>query len=687
LNLDKKEQTSIIKNMDLTTPIKDAGKIFKMYASRLEKLGIVTFEDFLYHIPSRYEDFSVISKINQLQEGEIVTIQGKVDEIKNVFTKNHKKIQQAKVSDDTGTIDIMWFNQIYLTKTIHKGDSISLAGRVEKKNNHFTLYSPEYEMLYPDKMTLHTGRLVPVYPETKGVSSKWLRRQVFKIIHESIVSKKEHLPDSIIKQYTLLEIQTSIEQIHFPTSLEHVQKAKQRLAFDEIFFLQLASNLRRKEWSKKKTGYSFAIDSYQKDINRFWEQLPFTLTHAQQKAISDIFSDIAKMQPMNRLLQGDVGSGKTVVAAISMYLSFLNGFQSVLAAPTEILAEQHFATIKKILEPLGVKVSLVTGSKKMKTNDFDILVGTHAVFSDNIIFENLGFIAIDEQQRFGVAQRAGLRQKGTNPHVLTMTATPLPRTVALTMYGDLDLSVLDEMPKGRKKIKTWLVPNQKREAGYEWIQKQIGEHGDQAFIVCPFIEESESMTTVKAAAKEYETLQKDVFPHLKLGLLHGKMKPKEKDAVLQDFRDKKVDILVATPVVEVGIDIPNATIIVIEAAERFGLAQLHQLRGRVGRGDKQSYCLLFTESQSPQTRNRLSAMETTYMGSELAELDLKLRGPGEIYGTLQSGQSMLKIASFSDFPLIEKAKKAAEQIFPELEKHPLLLEKLQEVQIKQVSPD
>jgi ATP-dependent DNA helicase RecG len=417
------------------------------------------------------------------------------------------------------------------------------------------------------------------------------------------------------------------------------------------------------------------------------KNLPFTLTTAQEKSLTHIFDDVKKQQPMNRLVEGDVGSGKTIVAAISMYLAFLNGYQSVLMAPTEILAQQHFATISKFLEPFGVKIALQTGSKKNKEETFDILVGTHAVLSNKINFDKLGLVVIDEQQRFGVQQRSVIRAKGKNPHFLTMTATPIPRTIALTMYGDLDLSVLDELPKGRKLIKTWLVPQEKRTSAYQWIEKQIKETDSQAFIICPFIEESESMTTIKAATKEFEYLTKNVFPNLKLGLLHGKMKAKEKDIVLEQFRNKAFDILIATPVVEVGIDIPNATIIVIEAAERFGLSQLHQLRGRVGRGDKQSYCLLFTESKNPQTIERLKAMEKMHIGSQLAEFDLQLRGAGDMYGTAQHGQTFFKIASFADVDLIEKANQEAEKIFPELEKYPKLIEKLAKMNNQEVSPD
>ena len=391
---------------------------------------------------------------------------------------------------------------------------------------------------------------------------------------------------------------------------------------------------------------------------------------------------------MNRLVQGDVGSGKTIVAAAAAFLTHCNGFQSVFMAPTEILAQQHYKTLHQFLSPFGMQVSLATGSQKLKKDtSFDLLVGTHAVLSEKIQFKKLGLVVIDEQQRFGVEQRSIIREKGENPHLLTMTATPIPRTIALTLYGDLDLSYLDQLPKGRKTIKTWLVPEEKRTGAYDWIRQQIQQNNDQAFIICPFIEESENMQTVKAAAVEFERLRKEVYPDLTLGLLHGKLKAKEKDSVLDDFRDKKFSILVATPVVEVGIDIPNATVILIEASDRFGLAQLHQLRGRVGRGKKQSYCLLFTQASSARTVTRLKAMETSQIGSELAELDLKLRGPGELYGTKQSGVKQLKIASFSDFPLIQKAREEAKKYFPTLSTLPFLQQKVEELTLQKVSPD
>jgi ATP-dependent DNA helicase RecG len=674
--------------MDLHTPLEDAGRVFKMYQSRLAKLEIATLGDFLYHMPARYENLSLISKIGHIQAGETVTIQGEIVEIENSFTKRWKKVQKASVGDETGEIDITWFNQPFIPKVLHKGDRVSLAGKVDFFGHNLSMQSPEYEVIYPNTPTLHTGRLVPVYPETAGVSSKWLRRQIYKILQDQKQNILEYIPDSVINDCSLMDLNSAIEKVHFPTTFEEAVIARRRLAFNELFITHLASMERKKTWEENMKSAPFKVDPYKKQLEDFWNSLPFTLTNAQNKAVHDILQDVTLEKPMNRLLEGDVGSGKTVVAAITMYLSHLNGFQSVLMAPTEILAGQHYATISKLLEPLGVKVDLVTGSKKTtKEKRSDILVGTHALLSKSVEFEKLGFVVIDEQQRFGVAQRSIMRQKGQNPHLLTMTATPIPRTIALTLYGDLDLSFLDEMPVGRKSVKTWLVPEEKRDPGYKWIESEIQKNGSQAFIICPFIEESESMQTVKAASKEFERLKKEVFPNLKLGLLHGRMKGKEKDDALEAFRRKEFDILVATPVVEVGIDIPNATVIVIEASERFGLSQLHQLRGRVGRSDMQSYCLLFTEARNPKTIERLKAMETMRSGAELAELDLSLRGAGDLYGTMQHGTKQFKIANFWDHPLIQQTKEEAKKIFPDLKKYPELKKKVEELNIQFVSPD
>jgi len=679
--------------MDLHTPITRGNRAIKMYAGRLEKLGIMTFYDFLFHLPSRYEDYSMISKIAEIQQGETVTIQGQVLEMKTQYMRGAriKNMQKALVADGTGTIELTWFNQPFLTRTILPNTTISASGRADRfgRSKNLSIQSPEYEIIFENGQAIHTGRLIPVYPETQGVSSKWLRRQIYNILSQHLGELSEYLPQKILSQNNLMNYTEALQEVHFPKDLQTAQNARERLAFDELFLMQLGAKKRRFQWQERQLGSPFEIKKYEKQINACINSLPFKLTTAQQTALDSIMQDLHKGTPMNRLLQGDVGSGKTIVAAIGMYTAFLNGYQSVLMAPTEILAQQHFITVSKFLEPLGVTIDLVTGSKKRVTSDsnFSILIGTHAVLSEKIVFDKLGLIVIDEQQRFGVEQRSIIRQKGNNPHLLTMTATPIPRTVSLTMYGDLDLSYLNEMPHGRKKIKTWLVPPEKRNAAYDWIQKQIKETKSQAFIICPFIEPSETMQTVKAVNQEYERLRKEIYPDLKLGLLHGKQKAKEKDTILEQFRKGDFAILVATPVVEVGIDIPNATIIMIEAAERFGLSQLHQLRGRVGRGDKQSYCLLFTDSRSAQTSARLKAMETTHSGAELAELDLKLRGPGNLYGTAQHGIPKLKAAAFSDTALIQKAKFAADEVFPYLKDYPQLAKQLESATSPNISPD
>lgn len=668
--------------MDLQTPVGDVSRTYKMFRGRLEKLGIVKLQDFLFHVPFRYDDYSLISKIGQLQAGETVTVKGTVEEINNTYTRRFKTLQKATVKDETGSIDILWFNQPFLTKAIHKGDLISLSGKVDLDKHKLVMIAPDYEIVF-NNQTIHTGRLVPIYPETRGISSKWLRRQIFKLLEEK-AQLKDFLPDSLIKENHLMNLQDAVEKIHFPDNLDEAETARERLAFDELFDIQLAAMVRKKAWEKnviKKPWNDFAGKA-----DELIGTLPFKLTNAQKRAVKEILHDLSSPKPMNRLLEGEVGSGKTVVGAVAMYVAFLNGFQSAFMAPTEILAQQHFKTISELLSPFKIKVELATGASKPSA-DFDIAIGTHALVYKKVKFKKLGLVIIDEQQRFGVEQRTIIKEKGENVHLLTMTATPIPRTVALTMYGDLDLSILDEMPVGRKLVKTWLVPPEKRNGAYTWIEKQIIENKDQVFIVCPFIEESETMLTVKAATKEFARLQNEVFPNLKLGLLHGKMKAAEKNIILKSFRDKQIDILISTPVVEVGIDIPGATIMLIEEADRFGLAQLHQLRGRVGRSDKQSYCLLFTSSVNDVTLERLKALETIYSGAELAELDLKLRGAGEIYGTSQHGRQVLKVASFSDFALIDKTKKEAEKIFPEIEKYPQLLEKTKQINLSHVSPD
>lgn len=677
--------------MTLETPIEKLPLIGLTYAKRLKKLGVATVEDLLYHFPFRYIDYSLVSPIGRLQAGEIVSVRGEVVSIKNEYTRRGKKIQKAVVTDASGEIQVVWFNQPFLVKTIIPGQTIGLSGKVDWFGRSLVLVSPEYEILKDGEKekreTIHTGRLVPVYHETYGLSSKWLRSRTAPLVKKFVPNLKEFIPPQIMKKHDLAEFNQSLAEIHFPKSQKTAQKARQRFAFEELFLLQLAALERKERWQKHKLAFKFSLD--QEKILKFTASLPFELTSAQKRALREIFADLEKNEPMNRLLEGDVGSGKTVVAAAAIYLAYLNNSQSALMAPTEILVNQHYQTLDQILSPLGVKMALLTSAKRKVPANFDCLVGTHALIYKRAKFAKLGLVIIDEQHRFGVEQRGKLIKKGEAPHILTMTATPIPRTIALTLYGDLDLSILDEMPPGRQKIKTWVVPPQKRASAYQWIREQIKGKKDQAFIVCPLIEEShhETMQSIRAATSEKERLAKEVFPDLKLGLLHGRLKSKEKNGIVEKFRQEKINILVSTPVVEVGIDIPTATIMMIEAAERFGLAQLHQLRGRVGRSGQQAYCLLFSETPSKKSIKRLKALERLITGSKLAELDLKLRGPGEIYGTQQHGFFNLRVASFSDLKTIKKARRAAESIVNQISHYPSLQARLKQYTIKAIEPN
>ncbi|HVT01040.1 MAG TPA: ATP-dependent DNA helicase RecG [Patescibacteria group bacterium] len=673
--------------MDLSTPLKTLGPVFRMKAKTLEKVGIVNVEDFLFYTPFRYDSNLIVSEIGKAQPGETLTIQGNVTKVSNTFTKRGLSIQKITVEDGTGKIDLTFFNQKFLINTVHEGDFISAAGRIDKFGNRLTMAVRSYEILKSENdSAINTTGLVPVYPQTQNLTSKWIRGRI-KTILDQIETLPDYLPAELKEENNLPDLIAALKSIHFPKSAEEANKARQRLSFDELLLKNLASLERKEAWEKKAKTDAFEVKKHQKEIEKLIKSIPFELTNAQKKAVEEIFGDLEKNIPMNRLLQGDVGSGKTVVAGIVLYLAYLNGFQGALMAPTEILANQHYVTIKKLLEPFGIRVELFTSNNKNKEENFDIAIGTHSLIQKGAKFKKLGLIVIDEQQRFGVEQRATLAEKGNNPHVLTMTATPIPRTIFLTIYADLKVSFLNELPKGRQKIKTHLVPNEKRQKGYAWISEKIKTEKSQVFIVCPFIEPSETLATVKAVTEEVEHLKKNVFPNFKLGLLHGKMKTADKDKVVADFKAGKLDILVATPVIEVGIDIPTADIMLIEASERFGLAQLHQLRGRVGRGQKQSYCFLFTESKSDKTVERLTYLQTIDNGAELAEVDLKLRGPGEMFGTMQHGIPDLKIANLSDYPLFELARKEAEKIYPSLKKYPNLVTMVQKTDTPKISKD
>ncbi len=657
--------------MNLNDSIEKLPLVGPTYAKRLEKLEIRTIGDLLYHFPFRYDDFSLISPIARLQPGETVTVKGVVEKIRSEYTKNGKKIQKAIIADSSGKIEAIWFNQPYLAKTIRIGENYNFSGNVNWFGRQKTLVSPEFEASKNSPLDnskignleiIHTGRLVPIYNETYGVSSKWLRSRIKMVLETLGEEIEEFLPEEIIENESLLSEKEAVFQMHFPQDKRKSEAARYRLSFDELFLIQLSGLLRKKEWEEKTLGRALAID--QEKVKSFLDSLPFSLTSAQKRCLKEILSDLSKPHPMNRLLEGDVGSGKTVLAAAGAYVAFLNGQDTLFMAPTEILANQHYSTLKTLLTPLDVPIKLVTSSHKSnsKLKETKVIVGTHSLLYQDFDPQSIGLVIVDEQHRFGVEQRLLLAKKGGTPHFLTMTATPIPRTIALTLFGDLDLSAIDEMPLGRLKVKTWVVPKIKRQDAYQWIKARVKDTPEQAFIICPLIEESETLGSIRAATKEFELLSKVIFPDLRLGLLHGRMKSKEKDQILQKFKEGKLDILVATPVVEVGIDIPNATIMVVEAADHFGLAQLHQLRGRVGRSHLQSYCFLFTENEIPPVIERLKSLERTNIGMELSEIDLKLRGPGEIYGTRQHGFPDLRLASFSDLNLIQKTRKAAESL-------------------------
>jgi ATP-dependent DNA helicase RecG len=667
--------------IEVNSPISVVPKIGPKYQTLLQKLGIFKVEDMLYHFPFRYQDFTNIKNINDLKEGEIVTIKAVLGTVQNIYTKNRKRITKAKVVDHTGELDIIWFNQHYIKKTLQTGKNYSISGKVGTFDRKLCFISPEMEITSDsfsksDIENIHTGRLVPIYPETKGVSSKWLRGKI-KFLLDSNTDLEEFLPEKLLQEKTFKDLDKALEDIHFPDNLEKVSESRQRFAFEELFIELLNVEKRKKDWAKKLR--SFPFKTFNKDVNDYIKSLPFELTESQVTALGEINEDLTKSTPMNRLLEGDVGTGKTIVAIIASYLAFLNGKRVLYMAPTEILAKQHKETFENMLKDSYIKVNLETGSIKesVKDKDWDILIGTHVLLFTENKYENIGLIVIDEQHRFGVEQRGkivDLAKGKETPHTLTMTATPIPRTLALTLYGDLSISLLKDFPFEQRKITTKVVPEKNRGAAYEWVK----EKNEPTFIVCPLIEESESasLENVKAAEEEYKILRDGVFKNKKVGLLHGRLKSKEKEEVIEKFRTGKLDILVSTPVIEVGIDVPDATIIVIESAERYGLASLHQLRGRVGRADKEGFCLVFMSNNSRSSYKRLKYLEELNSGIDLAEIDLKMRGQGDIFGSMQHGFKRLKVADINNLEMLEEAKVQAQRYFKEIEKHPDLLGKL-----------
>lgn len=683
--------------MKLSDPVELLPSTSPITIKRFKSLEINTLYDLLQLFPNRYENYSLVTPILRATAGETVTIQGVVKEFKNTYARRGITVQKAVIEDGTGAIQLTWFNQPYLSRIFVQGLQMSVAGVIKAAHGAKAMDPKEYEVIrFPGQPNVHTARFVPIYPEKKGLSSRTVRDKMWIALHALSnfegTLPLEWLPPEIRKKYNLLEAEMSYCNIHFPSNLHDANEARKRIAFDELFIVQLSAALVRQQWKKETVRLAFDVDTHKQEIDAFIGKLPFMLTAAQQSVVTEILNDLQATHPMNRFVQGDVGSGKTVIAAIAAYAAFLNRYQTFYMAPTEILAKQHFATFEKLFADFDIRVGLQTGSVKTKKGDhYDIVIGTHALLTSSVKGDNVGLVIIDEQHRFGVAQRSVLKEKGINPHLLTMTATPIPRTIALTIYGELDLSVVNELPKGRLPIKSYLVPPEKRERSYDWIKAQIKQHDVQVFIICPIIEESETetMKSVKAATKEYEHLKNDVFKGYKVGLLHGKMTAKEKNALMLAFNNHEYDILVTTSVVEVGIDVPNATIMIIEASERFGLAQLHQLRGRVGRGAKQSYCFLFTNATEPTTVARLQYFTKTNSGIDLAEYDLKKRGAGEIYGLRQHGYSDLKVASFADTELIKATKEAVTYFNNtyKVSEFPSLQEKLKHYQINHIARD
>ena len=703
--------------ISLSDPITVLPMVGEKSAVLLKKLGISTIEDLIHYYPARHQNFSLISPVNKLQAGETATVIGKVERF--IFKPTRRRgfsIQEAIVADSTGETKLIWFNQPYLRDSIAAGTMLAAAGMIERDGKYLTIRNPEYEMYkgpafeykgwalntgtkgptfqgptLEGRTLIHTGRLVPVYPETRGITSKWLRTKIALLLgilpwyqgRFSILSSiNEWLPEEIIRENNLTDLKSALRQIHFPDSVEKFEEAKRRLGFDEMLKFQLIGLVRRKKFRQSQEAKQIIVNSESLIVNRFIESLPFRLTNDQNRATGEILADLSKPEPMNRLLQGDVGSGKTVVAAAAVLAAVNSGYQAAFMAPTQVLADQHEKTLTDLLKPFGVKVALLTSAtKEVKRTVLartvllpDLIIGTHALIHKRaeklIDRERLALVVIDEQHRFGVEQRAKLISWGKSPHVLAMTATPIPRTLALTIFSHLDVSYLIEMPKGRLEIKTWVVPEEKRKAGYEWIDgKIIAEQ--QVFVLCPLVEGSmkESLQSVRAATKEFENIR-TLFPRRNVDLLHGRMKSAEKTRILSKMKSGETDILVTTPVVEVGVDVPGATIMVIEGAERFGLAQLHQLRGRVGRNDRQSYCLLYPTNQ--KACSRLKALTTIHNGLELAQMDYKFRGGGDLYGTAQHGWPEAKLADLSNMSQVGHAYRIAADLADRLDQLPLV---------------
>lgn len=712
-------------SINLLSPLSSIHGIGPRFVQKLSKLHIETIKDLLWHFPTRYEDFSNVTKISDLIPREECTIQALVKKI-NVRRSWHKRmfIIEAKLEDETGEIRAVWFNQTYIKNILEPGKTANFSGKVSESHEGELYFSnPGYEvMTFQDKETKHTGRIVPIYPETKGLTSKGIRYLIQPLL-KAIEKPKESFPQKIVKQHSLLSLSEALNIIHFPKTLDDAMEARRRFNFEELFLLQLHLLGERARLTKEKAP---ALDISVEMIKAFLETLPFELTPSQKQTLWEIIKDLNKPTPMNRLLQGDVGSGKTIIAALAAICTAHKGYQATLMAPTEILARQHYQTIIKFFPDHEEGVALLTGNesklsyghgletdlkkpsliKEVENGKVNIVIGTHTLIATSktkkerkITFPSLGLVIVDEQHRFGVRQRAELtKRKEYIPHFLSMSATPIPRTLSLTFFSDLDLSLITELPKNRKVIITSAVPPEERTKAYAFIRSEI-KKGRQAFVVCPRIENPNLKSKIsnnfefqnkkelieieiKSVKEEYEKLSKKIFPDLRVAMLHGKMPARggsalggkaNKAEIMKNFADGKIDILISTSVIEVGVDIPNASIMMIEGSERFGLAQLYQFKGRVGRGEHQSYCFLFTDSSSEEVKKRLTSIVEAKNGLELAEKDLKFRGPGEFLGEGQTGMPDLAMRALQHPQLMKDARKSAEEIIkrdPELSLYP-----------------
>ncbi|CUU11331.1 ATP-dependent DNA helicase RecG [Armatimonadetes bacterium GBS] len=639
-------------------------------AQILAKLELYTLQDLLYHLPRRYEDRSQFRRIAHARPGEAATFAGKLITVDNITPRRGLTLTKAFLDDGSGALELVWYNQPYLKDRLLKlrNRRIVVYGVVKDTGWGLQMETPEWEDLEEDDSMdglLHTNRIVPIYPLTEGIGQKQMRQILWNAIQYADLVP-EILPREVRERVGLMPVADAIRQVHFPDRMDLITPARQRLVFEEFFVMQLGIGIKRQQIAQER-GIAMRIDE-DRLMEKIRQIVPFELTNAQKRVIREIWDDMRRPHPMNRLLQGDVGSGKTIVAGAAILAAVDNQYQAAIMAPTEILAEQHYMVLHRLFQPLGITVELLVGrlTPRQRAQAYEriasgrgmVAVGTHALIQEGVSFARLGLAIVDEQHRFGVLQRAALRDKGIAPHLLVMTATPIPRTLTLSLYGDLDVSIIDEMPPGRKPVKTyWKFPEDRLKV-YEGVRKLVAQ-GRQAYIICPLIEESEKLQ-VRAAEDLYEHLRKDVFPDLRVGLLHGRMKPAEKEAVMEAFRAGEIDVLVSTTVIEVGVDVPNAVAMIIEDAERFGLAQLHQLRGRVGRGEHQSYCVLIADPKTDEGKARMEIMTRTNNGFLIAEEDLRIRGPGEIYGTRQSGMPSFRVADLvKDMHLLEVARREA----------------------------